>query len=135
MALAHDSAFADLQANAAQAAALLKALSNEHRLLILCHLVSERELSVGALVERVGLGQSALSQHLAKLREEALVSFRREAQTLYYRVADPKARRLLKLLHDLYCSEGRPARNRRRAPPQRTERARRSPQTPHRGET
>ena len=95
----------------AEAAALMKALSNEHRLLILCHLVSDEELSVGALVERVGLSQSALSQHLARLRGEGLVTFRRDAQTLFYRIADPKAGQVLELLRDLFCPElGRPAR-------------------------
>ena len=95
----------ELQVRAAEAAALLKAMSNEHRLLILCHLVSEGELAVGALVEKVGLSQSALSQHLARLREEGLVSFRRESQTLFYCVADPRAARLLELLRDLFCAE------------------------------
>ena len=94
-----------LAKKAAEAAALLKALANEQRLLILCHLVSDRELSVGALGERLDLSQSALSQHLARLRDEGLVTFRREAQTLYYRVADPKAEQLLELLRDLFCPE------------------------------
>ena len=93
----------DLADNAADAAVLLKALSNEHRLLVLCHLAAEGELPVGALVERLGLSQSALSQHLAKLRGEGLVVFRREAQTLHYRVADPRAERLLALLHEMFC--------------------------------
>ena len=93
----------DLADNATDAAALLKALSNEHRLLVLCHLAAEGELPVGALVERLGLSQSALSQHLAKLRGEGLVVFRREAQTLHYRVADPRAERLLALLHEMFC--------------------------------
>ena len=104
----------DLQLRAAEAAALLKAMSNEHRLLILCHLVSEGELAVGSLVDKVGLSQSALSQHLARLREEGLVSFRRESQTLFYRVADLRAARVLELLRDLFCSELRPRRRARR---------------------
>lgn len=95
----------DLAAKAGAAAALLKALSNEHRLLILCHLISGEELAVGALVERVGLSQSALSQHLAKLREEGLVGFRRESQTLYYHVADPRAGQVLAVLRDIFCPE------------------------------
>ena len=98
----------NLTEKAAEAAALMKALSNEHRLLVLCHLVSEHELSVGALVERVGLSQSALSQHLGRLREEGLVAFRREAQTLHYRIADPKAGQVLELLRDLFCPDLRP---------------------------
>ena len=102
----------DLTEKAAEAAALMKALSNEHRLLILCHLVSDEELTVGELVDRIGLSQSALSQHLARLRSEGLVGFRREAQTLHYRVADPKAGQLLALLRDLFCPELRPRRRR-----------------------
>lgn len=90
---------------ATQAAGLLKALSNEHRLLILCHLIAAGELTVGALVEQVGLSQSALSQHLAKLREEGLVAFRRESQTLFYRVEDPRAAQLLEVLRDIFCPE------------------------------
>jgi len=94
-----------LAAKAADAAALLKLLANEQRLLILCHLVSAGELSVGALGERLELSQSALSQHLARLREQQLVTFRREAQTLHYRISDPKAEQLLELLRDLFCPE------------------------------
>ncbi len=94
-----------LAAKAADAAALLKALGNEQRLLVLCHLVSEGELSAGALGARIALSQSALSQHLARLREERLVTYRRDAQTLYYRIADPKAEQVLELLRDLFCPD------------------------------
>lgn len=90
---------------AGEAVALLKAMANEARLLVLCHLAESGELSVGALVDRVGLSQSALSQHLAKLREEGLVATRKEAQTVYYSVCDPRAGQLLALLHDLFCPE------------------------------
>jgi ArsR family transcriptional regulator len=90
--------------NAGEAAALMKALSNEHRLLILCHLIAEDEMPVGTLVERIGLSQSALSQHLAKLRDEGLVSFRREAQTLFYSVSDDRAADVLLLLHRMFCA-------------------------------
>lgn len=89
---------------------LLKALANEQRLLILCHLVSEGELSVRALGERMDLSQSALSQHLGRLRLQELVNFRRESQTLFYRVSDPKAEQLLELLRDLFCPELSPQR-------------------------
>lgn len=95
----------DLTEKAAEAAALMKALSNEHRLLVLCHLVSDEELTVGQLVDRVGLSQSALSQHLGRLREQGLVTFRRDAQTLHYRLADRKAGQVLELLRDLFCPE------------------------------
>ena len=90
---------------AAAAVGLLKTMANEVRLLVLCHLAESGELSVGQLQDRVGLGQSALSQHLAKLREEGLVATRKEAQTVFYRVCDPKAEQLLALLHDLFCPE------------------------------
>ena len=88
-----------------EAAGLLKAMANECRLLVLCHLSVSGELSVGQLVERVGLSQSALSQHLAKLREEQVVVTRKEAQTVYYRVGDPKVEQLLALLHTLFCPD------------------------------
>jgi len=100
-----DDEMTELAGKAAEAAALLKALSNRHRLLILCQLVSAGEMQVGDLVERVGLGQSALSQHLAILREEGLVTFRREAQCLFYRIADPRAGQVLELLRDIFCPE------------------------------
>jgi len=94
-----------LAEQAATAARLLKLLGNEYRLLILCSLIAHGELKVGDLVEEVGLSQSALSQHLALLREDGLVSFRRESQTLYYRISDPRAARILKVLKTMYCDE------------------------------
>ena len=94
-----------LAQQSAQAAGLLRALANEQRLLILCHLSAAGELSVTALGERMTLSQSSLSQHLARLREDGIVNFRREAQTLFYHIADEKAARLLTLLHDIYCPE------------------------------
>lgn len=95
--------------DAGRAAALLKVMANDSRLLILCHLSDSGELSVNNLGERVGLGQSAMSQHLARLRQEGLVATRKEAQTVFYRLCDPKAEQLLALLHDLFCRgpEGR----------------------------
>ena len=92
-------------AQAAEAVSLLKALANEPRLLVLCHLAEGQELSVGDLAQRVGLSQSALSQHLAKLREQNLVTTRKDAQSVFYRVSDPKALQLLALLHDLFCPD------------------------------
>jgi DNA-binding transcriptional ArsR family regulator len=92
-----------LQDRAAEAADMLKLLANEHRLLVLCQLAVHGERTVTALTADVGLSQSALSQHLAKLREEGLVAFRRDAQTLYYRIADRNAARILELLKDIYC--------------------------------
>ncbi|GGG34107.1 hypothetical protein GCM10010964_22580 [Caldovatus sediminis] len=92
-----------LEEKAAEAARLLRLLANENRLLVLCHLVADGEMSVGALAEALGLSQPALSQHLARLREDGLVATRKEAQTVFYRLADPKAARLLAVLRDLYC--------------------------------
>ena len=85
-----------------EAAALLKAMGNEHRLAILC-LLCEGEHSVGRLVERVGLSQSALSQHLARLRAEQLVSTRRHGQTIHYALAGRRARTLIETLYGMYC--------------------------------
>lgn len=87
---------------ARDASALLRAMSNERRLLILCHL-SEGEPSVGQLCDLIGISQSALSQHLAKLRHDDLVTTRREAQTIYYALKGEAARRVLETLHDLFC--------------------------------
>ena len=94
---------AELEHKAAEAAGLLKLLANENRLLILCRLVAAGEMSVGALADAVELSQSALSQHLAKMREDGLVATRREAQTVFYHIADPNAARLLALLKNIYC--------------------------------
>lgn len=97
-----------LAQQSAEAAAMLRALANQQRLLILCHLSAAEELSVSQLQGRMALSQSALSQHLARLREEGLVAFRRDAQALFYRIADERASRLLALLHDLYCPDLQP---------------------------
>lgn len=97
--------FDAMRANAGRAADYLAMLSSRPRLLILCHLAEAGELPVGELAVRIGLSQSALSQHLSKLRTEGLVAYRREAQTLLYRVADPRAERLLDTLHDIFCGE------------------------------
>jgi ArsR family transcriptional regulator, virulence genes transcriptional regulator len=97
--------FTTFEANAAMVAGTLRALANERRLMVLCKLVEWGEGSVGALAEAAGLSQSATSQHLAKMREEGLVAFRREGQTLWYRIAEPRAELLLGFLHKLYCSD------------------------------
>jgi len=91
-----------MEKHARDAAQLLKALANEHRLLILCHL-AEGEKSVGEINERVAISQSALSQHLSVLRRDQLVETRREAQTIYYRLAEGPATRVVTTLHDVYC--------------------------------
>lgn len=93
-----------LRANAAKVAEILDAIANERRLEILCRLVTEREATVNALAEAVGLSQSATSQHLGKMRNEALVAFRREGQTLWYRIADPRIEELFATLQRLFCA-------------------------------
>lgn len=92
----------DLTSNSEAAAALLLLLANPHRLQILCTLL-DGERSVSELGEVVGLSQSALSQHLAKLREAKIVATRREAQSIYYTLADERAARELEVLADIYC--------------------------------
>lgn len=94
-----------LAQRAGDAAQLMKLLANETRLLILCRLVAEREMSAGAIVAAAGLGQSAVSQHLARLRDDNLVATRREGQTIYYRIADKNAARIIALLKDIYCRD------------------------------
>ena len=92
-------ALASLQRNAGAAASMLRALANERRLMILCLLIAQDELTA----DEVELSQSALSQHLAKMREEGLVTFRREAQLVHYRIADPNVKRLIATLKSIYC--------------------------------
>ena len=92
-----------LQRNAGAAASLLRALANERRLMILCLLIADQELTAGELADKVGLSQSATSQHLAKMREEGLITFRREAQSIHYRIADPNVKRLIATLKAIYC--------------------------------
>lgn len=93
-----------LAENAGKAAALLKQLSNENRLMVLCTLM-ENELSVGELNEHIPLSQSALSQHLASLRDAGLVATRKEAQTVYYSIASVEAIRVITLLKEMFCPE------------------------------
>jgi DNA-binding transcriptional ArsR family regulator len=96
-------AASDLKANAKIAATMLKAIANESRLLILCNLEG-KELSVTDLNDHLDLSQSALSQHLAVLRKDGLVKTRRESQTIYYSLSDVRASKVIKTLHELYCS-------------------------------
>lgn len=97
---------ADLRDNAARATALLRALANENRLMLLCLLV-EGERTVGELNASLPLSQSALSQHLAVLREEGLVRARRSGQNVHYGLASAPARRVIETLHAIYCRESR----------------------------
>ncbi len=97
--------FSELRDNATQAARLLRALSNENRLMLLC-LLFEGERTVSELNASLPLSQSALSQHLAVLRDEGLVKTRREAQSIYYGLASQPAQRVVETLHSIYCPEG-----------------------------
>jgi DNA-binding transcriptional ArsR family regulator len=92
-----------IQNNARRASALLKAMSNQHRLMILCQLVPG-EKSVGELESIIGLSQSALSQHLARLRRDQIVKTRRVAQTIYYSLAGEEASAVIETLYSIYCN-------------------------------
>jgi DNA-binding transcriptional ArsR family regulator len=92
-----------MEAAADRASELLKALANRHRLLIICQLI-DGERSVGDLAEFLGLRDSTVSQHLALLRKDGLVSARRDAQTIYYSIASDPAREILTALYRVYCT-------------------------------
>jgi DNA-binding transcriptional ArsR family regulator len=89
-------------ARAGEAAALLKALSHEGRLMILCH-ISEGERSVTELEDLIGARQSAVSQQLARLRLEGLVTARRDGKTIFYSIADDRVRRVVRLMYEMFC--------------------------------
>ncbi len=95
--------FEAMHRSASDAVRLLKSLANESRLMVMC-VLSEGEISVGNLNQRIDLSQSALSQHLAILREQGLVRTRRESQTIYYSLSDSAAISLIETLHDIFCS-------------------------------
>lgn len=96
---------ATFETKAAQVAVTLKAIGNARRLMLLCKLVEHGEVTVGDLARDAGLSQSACSQHLAKMREEGLIAFRRESQTLWYAIADRRVETLLATLYQLYCKD------------------------------
>ncbi len=93
---------AELAGAAGRAARLLRLMGHDARLMILCHL-AEEEQHVGALEAKLGLSQSALSQHLARLRAEGLVATRRAGQQIFYRLASEEAARILAAVHEVYC--------------------------------
>ena len=93
----------DLEAHAVAAESFLRSIANRHRLMVLCSLV-EGEISAGELSRRLCLTQSNLSRHLATLREEGLVATRREATTIYYRIASDRVRTILETLHGMFCA-------------------------------
>jgi len=92
----------DMQSAADDATELLKALSNRHRLMIVCQLV-ERERSVGELAEALGIRDSTVSQHLALLRKDGIVAARRDGQTIWYSISSVPARAVLEALYAVYC--------------------------------
>jgi ArsR family transcriptional regulator, virulence genes transcriptional regulator len=92
----------EMQSHAAEAAAMLKELANPSRLLILCQLI-DGEKSVGELCRAVALSQSAVSQHLARLREASLVDTEKRGQMVYYRLCNMEAHALLSTLYLIYC--------------------------------
>ena len=94
----------NMQANVARASALLKAISNKTRLMIVCQL-AEKEMSVGDLLETIPLSQSAMSQHLALLRREKIVKTRREAQSIIYSLSSTNAKVMVETVHKLYCED------------------------------
>jgi DNA-binding transcriptional ArsR family regulator len=93
-----------IEENARRASTLLKSMSNQHRLMILCQLVPG-EKCVGDLEKIIGLSQSALSQHLARLRRDGLVSTRRSAQTIFYSLAGEEASSVIETIYSLYCGQ------------------------------
>jgi len=97
-------AIAELEDKAEYVAGRLSLLANAKRLLILCFL-TQGEASVGQIQRAVGMGQSALSQHLARMREAGIVATRRDAQTIFYRLDDPETAALLNALYDTFCAQ------------------------------
>ncbi|MGN6231756.1 MAG: metalloregulator ArsR/SmtB family transcription factor [Trinickia sp.] len=93
-----------MQAAAANACALLKVLANPDRLLLMCRLSQEEEISVGALEEQLGIRQPTLSQQLGVLRENGLVTTRREGKNIFYSVASPKALAVMAVLYEQFCA-------------------------------
>lgn len=92
---------------ARSASGLLKLLANENRLMILCQL-ADGEKSVGELVGLIGLGQSPLSQHLSRLRQDGLVTTRRAGQSIYYSLDSEEAARVIHVLYEIYCAPAAP---------------------------
>jgi DNA-binding transcriptional ArsR family regulator len=96
---------ADLESRAADAARLLGALANPRRLIVLCRLALDGACTVGDLAAVVGLSQSALSQHLAVLRTQGIVTTRREGLNVFYSIADPRTRALMQALERIFCHD------------------------------
>lgn len=95
----------ELEERASEVAGALRALGNDRRLMILCKLVQAGEMNVTALADAIGISQSALSQHLARMRAEGLLATRRDSQTIWYRVADARTEQLISALHGVFCAK------------------------------
>ena len=93
----------ELETNAGQATAFLKALSHPKRLLVLCNLV-DGEVTSGELAERLDISHPNLSQHLSRLKAEKLVETRRTATTIYYRISDPRISKIINVLFEMFCA-------------------------------
>lgn len=100
-----DAEMDEMLENARNATNFMKALAHEGRLLILCHLASG-EKSVTELEELLSARQAAVSQQLARLRLEGLVDFRRDGKVIYYRLGDPRAKRMIETVYDMFCKKG-----------------------------
>ena len=98
-----------MEEHAAAATALLRLLANERRLLVLCMLIGVGETNVSTLSAHAGLSQPAMSQHLAKLRDDGLVATRRSGTTIFYRIADPRIEAIIATLRDVFCPAPAPA--------------------------
>jgi len=94
-----------MEERAGRASAFLKGIASPHRLMILCQLV-EGEKSVTELIEATDIAQTSMSQHLSKLRQEGLVTYRREHRTLYYRIDNPAVLNIMSVLYEEFCKEG-----------------------------
>ena len=102
---ANDIDFEAMHENAANAVRLLKSLANESRLIVMC-VLAEGEISVGHLNRRIDLSQSALSQHLAILRDKGILASRKDANKVFYRVGDTRTLRLIGMMQEVFCSSG-----------------------------
>lgn len=100
----HSQSIQSMKRKASEAEALLKLLANAKRLMVLCYL-TQQSVAVGELVKKVGLSQSALSQHLAKMRRDGLIEGEKRGQTVYYRIAKPEVQALLSMLYLIFCHE------------------------------
>lgn len=92
-----------MEKGVSKAADLLRLMGNEQRLLVLCLLIQHGEMTVGALHQHVDLSQSALSQHLARMRAQGFITFRRDAQTLYYRISNRHVEQVVATLKTIFC--------------------------------